>query len=67
MFPRTEKELENHGIYTLQSNSWYLAHHESKEVKKDMKACSNKYKRPWYCACCGEKYEPGKHLKDRLL
>eukprot|EP00975_Prorocentrum_lima_P058005 12168264-Prorocentrum_lima.AAC.1 len=32
-----------------------------------MKAGSRKYKRPWYCACCGEKYEPGKHLQDRLL
>eukprot|EP00975_Prorocentrum_lima_P028421 5973200-Prorocentrum_lima.AAC.1 len=55
------------GVYPIQQKSWYLAHYHGKQVKPTMtKSCSAE-KRFWYCACCGEKYEPDKHLKDRLL
>eukprot|EP00975_Prorocentrum_lima_P044858 9394209-Prorocentrum_lima.AAC.1 len=28
--------LENYGVYTIQSRSWYLAHFQGKEVESDM-------------------------------
>eukprot|EP00975_Prorocentrum_lima_P044826 9389656-Prorocentrum_lima.AAC.1 len=32
-----------------------------------MTASSNKKKRPWYCPCCGGKYNAGKYLARRLM